>query len=72
VKTSLQYEQIIYLRSVQERKLAKIRLPDLITNCFFDDNEEYLHVAAFAFERPSSNLANSRSGRISGKIQTYF
>jgi gluconolactonase len=35
--------------SPEGKKLATIRLPDPITNCCFDENEEYLYVTAFAY-----------------------
>ena len=35
--------------SPEGKKLATIRLPDPVTNCCFDENEEYLYVTAFAY-----------------------
>ncbi len=35
--------------SPEAQKLTIIRLPDPITNCYFDDSEEYLHVTAFTY-----------------------
>lgn len=35
--------------SPEGKKLATIRLPDPVTNCCFDENEEYLFVTSFAY-----------------------
>jgi len=35
--------------SPEGKKLATIRLPDPVTNCSFDENEEYLFVTSFAY-----------------------
>ena len=35
--------------SPEGEKLATIRLPDPVTNCCFDENEEYLFVTSFAY-----------------------
>ena len=35
--------------SPEGKKLATIRLPYPVTNCYFDENEEYLYVTAFAY-----------------------
>ena len=35
--------------SPKGEKLATIRLPDPVTNCCFDENEEYLYITAFAY-----------------------
>ncbi len=35
--------------SPEGKKMATIRLPDPVTNCCFDENEEYLFVTAFAY-----------------------
>ena len=35
--------------SPEGEKLATIRLPDPVTNCCFDENEEYLYITAFAY-----------------------
>ena len=35
--------------SPEGKKLATIRLPDPVTNCCFDENQEYLYVTSFAY-----------------------
>jgi hypothetical protein len=36
----------------EAKKLTKIKLPDPITNCCFDDTEDYFHVAPFCLWGP--------------------
>ena len=35
--------------SPEGKKIATIKLPDSVTNCCFDENQEYLYVTAFAY-----------------------
>ena len=35
--------------SPEGKKIATIRLPDPVTNCCFDENQEYMYVTAFAY-----------------------
>ena len=35
--------------SPEGKKIATIKLPDPVTNCCFDENQEYLYVTAFAY-----------------------
>jgi hypothetical protein len=39
----------LLINPAEAKKLTKIRPPDPITNCYFDDTEDYFHVAPFAY-----------------------
>lgn len=40
----------LFVISPEAQKLTIIRLPDPITNCYFEYNEKDLHVTAFTYE----------------------